>query len=80
MLPDGIFSKNPYLGKFWKFFRWKMLVFLWPFGLFYGQMVYVLVIWYIFWLFGIFFHFGMLYREESGNPATHQSLLAVLVT
>jgi hypothetical protein len=31
----------------------------------YGQMVYFMAIWSSF---GIFFPFGMLYRENSGNP------------
>jgi hypothetical protein len=28
-----------------------------------------MVIWYILWALGIFFRFGMLYQEKSGNPA-----------
>jgi hypothetical protein len=58
--------KNTYLGKFWRPLQCKMLVYfmgiwfyftaiiciLWPFGRFYGYLV----------------HFGMLYREKSGNP------------
>jgi hypothetical protein len=28
---------------------------LWPFGIFYSNLVYFMAIWYIFWLFGIFF-------------------------
>jgi hypothetical protein len=45
--------------------RWYIL---WPFGLFYGHLVYFMAIWYILWLFGIFFpRFGMLHREKSGN-------------
>jgi hypothetical protein len=43
-----IFNQNPNLGKFWKVLQWKMLVFLLPFCLFYGQMVYLMDIWYIF--------------------------------
>jgi hypothetical protein len=27
-------------------------------------------IWYILWPFGIFFRFGMMYQEKSGNPAS----------
>jgi hypothetical protein len=41
---------------------------VWPFGLFYGHLVY-------FWPFGIFYgylvyftRFGMLYQEKYGNP------------
>jgi hypothetical protein len=33
-------TKNPNLGKFWK-------VFLWPFCLLYGQMLYLIAIWHI---------------------------------
>jgi hypothetical protein len=29
---------------------------------------YLLAIWYICWLFGKHFRFGMLYQEKSGNP------------
>jgi hypothetical protein len=37
--------------------------------IFYGHFVYTMAIYYIFWSFGIFSpHFGMLYREKSGNP------------
>jgi hypothetical protein len=45
-------------------------------GVFYGQFVYLLAIWYIVLPIGTFFghlvyfsRFGMLYREKSGNPA-----------
>jgi hypothetical protein len=45
---------------------------LWPFGLFYGYLVYFVAIWYILWLFDtlrcIISRFGMLYQEKSGNP------------
>jgi hypothetical protein len=52
-------TKNPNLGKFWRFLLWKMLVYL----------VYFVTIWYSLWLFGINFpHFGMLTQEKSGNP------------
>jgi hypothetical protein len=54
---------------------------LWPFGIFYGHLVYFMGIWYILWAFGIFYGhfgifcvnlvyfscFGMFYREKSGN-------------
>jgi hypothetical protein len=44
-------TKNPNLGKFWRLLQWKMGVIwsiLWPFGLFYGRLVYFMDIWYIF--------------------------------
>jgi hypothetical protein len=38
---------------------------LWTFDVFYGHLVYFVVIWYI------LPRFGMLNREKSGNPASH---------
>jgi hypothetical protein len=35
---------------------------LWLFGIFYGHLVYFMVIWYI------FPRFGKLHQEKSGNP------------
>jgi hypothetical protein len=62
--------KNPNLGKFYKVLQWKLLVHfmtIWsilrPFEIFYGHLVFLVVIWCIFPLFGI------LYQEKSGNPA-----------
>jgi hypothetical protein len=46
-------TKNPNLGKFWRELQWKMLVFLWTFGLLYGHLVYFMDIWYIFRTFGL---------------------------
>jgi hypothetical protein len=40
-----------------------------PFGIFYGHLVYLLVIWYIFPLFGC-----MLHQEKSGNPSSRSIL------
>jgi hypothetical protein len=45
------------LGKFGWDLQWKVLVY------FYGHLVYFVAIWYI------FYRFGMLYQEKSGNPA-----------
>jgi hypothetical protein len=54
-LPDGIFSnQNPNLGKFWRVLQWKLLVYLCPFGILYSHFPYFMVIWYFFWLIGIF--------------------------
>jgi hypothetical protein len=63
-LPDGIFSnrKNPNLGKFWRVLLHKMLVYLSPFGIFYGHLVnfmyghlvYFMVICQMLWVFDIF--------------------------
>jgi hypothetical protein len=47
-------TKNPHLGKFWRVWQLKLLVYfmsIWytlrPFAIFYGNLVYFLVIWYI---------------------------------
>jgi hypothetical protein len=61
---------GPQIGKCWYI--------LWPFGIFYGHMVYFMTIWYILWPFGTFcvnlVHFsgfGIKHQEKSGNPV-HQ--------
>jgi hypothetical protein len=68
-------TKNPNLGKFWRAFELKIVVyfmvirnilrsfgvFLWPFGN-------VAVIWYI------FPRFGILCLEKSGNPVANLQL------
>jgi hypothetical protein len=41
---------------------------LWPFGPFFGHLVYFVAIGHILWLFGNFLRFGKLHREKSGNP------------
>jgi hypothetical protein len=63
-LPDGIFSnrKIPIFGKSWYI--------LWPFGIFYGQLVYLMTIWHILWA------FGMLHQEKSGNAVVASKNLA----
>jgi hypothetical protein len=65
-------TKNPDLGKFLRALQWKVQVHyihLCPFCLFYGYLVYFVVIWYILWLFGISFpRFGVLCQEKSGKP------------
>jgi hypothetical protein len=48
--------------------------------IFYGHFVYFMAIlyilhmaiWYICWLFGIFFHLGILCQEKSGNSAENR--------
>jgi hypothetical protein len=47
--------KNPNVGKFRRVLRWKMLLYLRPFGLFYDHFVYFAAIWDNLWLFGTFF-------------------------
>jgi hypothetical protein len=45
-LPDGICIFKPKI-------QWSGCHILWPFGLFYGHLVYLMVIWYIFPRFGV---------------------------
>jgi hypothetical protein len=74
-------TKNPDLGKFWRALEWMEMAgifyghlvyftsnwyILRPIGIFYVQLVYFMDILFILWY--IFHHFGMLYREKSGNP------------
>jgi hypothetical protein len=80
VLPDGICifkPKNSKLGKFWKIWQWTMLVFLWPFCLFYGRIVYLMAIWCIF---GNWVYFpvlcSMLFWKKSGNPDWHPIFLS----
>jgi hypothetical protein len=53
-LPDGIFSKNSNLGKFWWVLQWQLLTYMaiWsilrPFGIFCDHLVHFIVIWLIF--------------------------------
>jgi hypothetical protein len=71
-------TKNPDLGKFQRVLQWKIFVgryITWPFDLLYGYLVYFVAIWYMLWLFDIFFRFGMLCEEKSGNPADHENCL-----
>jgi hypothetical protein len=58
------------LVHFWKAFECYILISfmaiwysLWPFALFYGSLVYFVVIYVIYYP-----HFGILYHEKSGNP------------
>jgi hypothetical protein len=66
------------LGKFLKFLQWKMLVYLWPFGIFCGHLLHFVAICYILWPFSIFCghfvycsRFGMLYQEKSCNSGIY---------
>jgi hypothetical protein len=45
----GIFTAN------WYILQQFVIGMLWPFGIFYGHLVYVMAIWYILWPFGIFY-------------------------
>jgi hypothetical protein len=66
----GFQTKNPNFGKFLKVFAMENvgklfahLVYFTALEIFYGHLVYFLVIWYI------FPRFGMLYQEKSGSLA-----------
>jgi hypothetical protein len=48
-------TKNSDLGIFLEFLEWKMLVYFWPFGILYDNLVHALAILYMFWLFGVCF-------------------------
>jgi hypothetical protein len=61
-------TKKSYCGKFWRFLDWKMLIYLWPFGMYHGHSGYFMTIWYILCSFGTFSGFGIMHREKSGNP------------
>jgi hypothetical protein len=56
-------------------------------GIFYGHLVYFTASWYILWTYGticghlVYFSlFGMLYREESGNPGSETCWLMSFFT
>jgi hypothetical protein len=72
-LPHGLFrTKSPNLGKFWRAIDWKMFIsryILWPFRIFlwiveifFDDLAHFVFIWCI------FFGFGIMYQEKSGNP------------
>jgi hypothetical protein len=68
-------TKNPNLGKFCGVLLWKILVYfmanwsiLRPLEIFYGHLVYFVVLWYN------FPRFGILDQEKSGNPALDSTL------
>jgi hypothetical protein len=71
-LPDGLFSnQNSQFGKILEGLAMENL------GIFYDHLVYFRPIGSILWSFGIFVviwyispHFGILYQDKSGNPAT----------
>jgi hypothetical protein len=73
-------TKNTDLGKFWRVLQRKMLVYfvsIWSIlralEIFFGHVVYFVVIWYI------FPRFGMLYQEKSGNPGPCHTVIEIIV-
>jgi hypothetical protein len=71
-------TKNPNLGKFCRVLLWKILVYfmtIWsnlrPLQIFFGHLVYFVVIWYI------FIRFGILDQEKSGNPVLNAARLTL---
>jgi preprotein translocase subunit SecY len=62
-------TKNSDLGKFWRYLEGKIVIYfmailniLRTFGIFYNHLVHFMFIWFI------FFGFGIMYQEQSGNP------------
>jgi hypothetical protein len=65
-------TKSPNLSKFLEGVGMENV------GLFYDLLVHFTAIWYIVWAIGIFsrylvyfYHFGILFQEKSGNPASY---------
>jgi hypothetical protein len=68
-LPDGLSSyQKSQFGYFLRVLEWKMLVFLWPFDIYYGHMLYFMAVWYSLFSFGIYFPFWNVWTKKSGNP------------
>jgi hypothetical protein len=72
-------TQNRNLGTLSRVLQWKMLVYfmdIWsilsPLDIFYGHMVYMVVIWYN------FPRFGMLHQEKSGNPVLESLILEIV--
>jgi hypothetical protein len=76
-------TKNTNLGKFCKVLQCKMLVFLWPFGTFYGRMVYVWAVWFILWSLCMYIYFPVLvyilYQEKPRDAPRRQLSRAPLL-
>jgi hypothetical protein len=80
--------QNHNLGKFWRVWQWKMLVYFKAICLFYGHLVYFTAIWSILRPFDIFdgnlvylvyfSPFGMFYEEKSGNAGMEPCRLQLL--
>jgi hypothetical protein len=74
-LPDGLFSKNPNLGKFLRALDCKMFIYfmaIWnilrTFGIFYDHLVHFMIIWYI------FPHFDMFRPRKIWQPCRRARL------
>jgi hypothetical protein len=68
-------TKDPNLGKFWRDLQWKILayvVYIWPFGLFYGHMIYFMVTYLV--------YFPVLVCCTKKNLATAHPTRLCLVT
>jgi hypothetical protein len=48
-------TRNPNLGKFWRFLQWKMLVYFMDIWSIYGRLIYFIAIWHSSWPFCKFF-------------------------
>jgi hypothetical protein len=62
-LPDGMFAYQKF--RFWYIFEGLEVE---NCGTLNNHSEYFTATWYILWSFGIFYRFGMLYQEQSGNP------------
>jgi hypothetical protein len=65
-------TKVPIFGTFWNLLQWKMLVYVMAIWSILQFLVYFVAISDNLWGVGVFFHFGNLYREKSGNPVAAQ--------
>jgi hypothetical protein len=63
-----LIPKIPNLGIFWRALQWKMYILI-PFGLFYGNLVCFIVMWYVLLPFRTFPPFWYSVLKKSGNPA-----------
>jgi hypothetical protein len=61
-------TQNTNLGKFWMALDWKLLTYLWPFGIFSGHLGNVMTIWHNLCRFGTFF--PVLVSRTKKNLAT----------
>jgi hypothetical protein len=75
-------NKNLNLGKFWRALEWKMLAFLWSFGIIYGHLVYLYFMdsWYTLWSIGIFCLFWYIvgYLHKTGYPDYNAGVVYML--
>jgi hypothetical protein len=64
-------TKTPNLGKFWRAFDGKMLIYFWPFGIFYRHLRYFIAYWFILCSFGTFFPVLVSCTGKIWQPCSH---------